>query len=169
MQKKIVLIGPESTGKTILCQSLALHYNTQWLPEYARTYIENLNRKYTIEDVLHIAKKQIELEKELSLKNDFLFIDTDLIITKVWLIHVYGSCPEWLNEAIKNTPRTLYLLCFPDLPWEYDIVRENPNNREYFFEWYLKEIENNKIPYVIIKGIGEERLKNSIEAINKFL
>lgn len=169
MQKNIVVIGPESTGKTELCKKLALYYNTIWLPEYARSYIETINRKYNIDDILHIAKKQIELENDLSLKNELLFIDTDLIITKVWLLHVYKTCPEWINEAILKVKRTLYLLCFPDLPWEFDIVRENPTNRDFFFNWYLNEIEKTKVPYVIIKGIGNDRLNNSIEAVNKFL
>jgi NadR type nicotinamide-nucleotide adenylyltransferase len=165
MQKRIVVIGPESTGKTTICEKLASHYNTKWLPEYARTYIESLNRPYTQNDVLHIAKKQIELEEELAKCNNILFIDTDLIITKVWLLHVYKTCPDWINNAIKNTPRTLYLLCYPDLPWEFDPVRENPQLRDYFFEWYKKEIEDLNIPYFIVKGEGEERVKNCIEEI----
>ena len=165
MQKRIVVIGPESTGKTTICQKLAGHYNTQWLPEYARTYIESLNRPYTQDDILHIAKKQVELEEELAKSNNVLFIDTDLIITKVWLLHVFKVCPEWIEEAINNAPRTLYLLCYPDLPWEFDPVRENPELREFFFEWYKKEIEALNIPYFIVRGEGEERVKNCIEEI----
>ncbi len=165
MQKRIVVIGPESTGKTTICEKLALHYNTGWLPEYARTYIESLNRPYTQDDILHIAKKQVELEEELAKSNNVLFIDTDLIITKVWLLHVFKVCPEWIEEAINNAPRTLYLLCYPDLPWEFDPVRENPELREYFFEWYKKEIEALNIPYFIVRGEGEERVKNCIEEI----
>jgi len=163
--KKIVILGPESTGKTTLCQSLAEHYHTQWLPEYARTYIENLNRPYTQDDVLHIAKKQVELEEESAKNNPVLFIDTDLIITKVWLLHVYGTCPSWIDEWLKNATRTLYLLCYPDIEWEYDPVRENPQLRDYFFEWYKKEIEALHIPYFIVKGIGDIRERSCIKKI----
>jgi NadR type nicotinamide-nucleotide adenylyltransferase len=166
MQKRVVVIGPESTGKSTLCMNLALHYKTKWLPEYARTYIENLNRPYTNVDVLHIAKKQIELEKELAKENQLIFIDTDLIITKVWLLHVYKTCPKWIDDAIKNTPRTLYLLCYHDLPWEFDPVRENPQLRDYFFEWYKKEIEALNIPYIVVKGEGDMRLKDCIQKIS---
>lgn len=162
---RIVITGPESTGKTTLCEELAAHYKAQWLPEYARTCIENLKRPYTEEDVLHIAEKQVELEEEWSKKSNVLFIDTDLIITKVWLLHVYGTCPEWIDKWLKSAPRTLYLLCYPDLPWEYDPVRENPQLRDYFFEWYKREIENINAPYFIVKGVGKARKISCIEKI----
>ena len=165
MHHRIVITGPESTGKTTLCQNLAAHYNTQWLPEYARIYIENLKRPYLQDDVLHIAKKQIELEEELAKSNQNIFIDTDLIITKVWLLHLYGTAPDWIDEWLKNAPRSLYLICYPDLPWEFDPVRENPQLRDYFFEWYKKEIEALKIPYIVVKGEGEIRIKSCIEKI----
>ncbi|OFX39119.1 MAG: hypothetical protein A2X08_17910 [Bacteroidetes bacterium GWA2_32_17] len=87
---------------------------------------------------MHIAKKQIE--NEFSEHNKLLILDTDLIITKVWLLHVYKTFPDKIDETIKNSERALYLLCYPDLPWEYDKVRENPAQRKYFFEWYKTKV-----------------------------
>lgn len=64
--KKIVAIGPESTGKSTLCAQLSAHYNTTWVKEYARNFLEN-NSKYTYEDLLIIAKGQLELEDKITL------------------------------------------------------------------------------------------------------
>ena len=162
---KIVVIGPESTGKTTLCQELAAYYNATWMPEFAREYIEKLDRPYAMDDVLYIGKKQIELEEHYSEKSDLLFIDTDLIITKVWLLHRYGTCPDWIDEWLEKAKRSLYLLCYPDIEWKYDPVRENPKLRDYFFEWYKKEIEILHVPYFIVKGEGDERKNSCIKKI----
>lgn len=157
-----VIIGPESTGKTTLCQELAKTTGGDWIPEYARTYIENLKRKYTYDDVIHIAKKQIELEETYNKDVDSLFIDTDLIITKVWLLHVFKDCPAWMDEYLKKSYRKSYLVTYPDLPWEFDPVRENPTLREFFLNWYIEEIKKLGFPFFIIKGNGEQRVKNAI-------
>lgn len=160
-----VIIGPESTGKTTLCQELAKAYNGDWIPEYARTYIENLKREYTYDDVIHIAKKQIEMEDTYDQNVNSLFIDTDLIITKVWLLHVYKKSPEWIDEYLKKSYRKAYLVTYPDLPWEFDPVRENPTLRDFFLNWYIEEIKKLGIPYFIIKGMGKERINNAISVL----
>ena len=165
-QHRIVVLGPESTGKTTLCQELAGHYNAVWMPEYARDYVEKLKRPYVMEDVLHIARKQIELEEEFSQKSNILFLDTDLIITKVWLLHVYGTCPVWIDESLKKSPRSLYLVCKPDLPWEFDPVRENPDLREYLMNWYCQEIESLGFLYAFVSGVEAERTKCAIKALD---
>ena len=64
MLKKIVVIGPESTGKSSLCKLLAEHYHTLWCPEYAREYLTAHGMNYTYEDLLTIAMGQIELEEK---------------------------------------------------------------------------------------------------------
>ena len=111
---KIAVVGAESTGKTTLCRELAEHYNDLWLPEYARTYVENLGHPYNWEDVIHIAEEQCRLEKEYEKKaKKMLFLDTDLIITKVWFQHVWKSCPDWIDKEIKESERLVYLLCAP--------------------------------------------------------
>lgn len=162
-----VIIGPESTGKTTLCKQLAEYFNGLWIPEYARFYIEQIKRPYTYEDVIHIAQKQIEMEENLKMDTyDFLFLDTDLIITKVWLIHVFGKYPNWIDDYLKKTYRKSYLICAPDLPWEYDPVRENPHLRDYLFNRYIKEVETYGYNYSIIKGKEKQRIKNAIHCID---
>jgi NadR type nicotinamide-nucleotide adenylyltransferase len=168
--KKIVITGPESTGKSILTQQLAQHYNTVFIPEYARFYIENLNRKYNFNDIEHIAQQQVvELEKMQLRANKFIFIDTYLIITKVWFDVVYKTCPQWIIDRIQKNEIDLYLLCNTELPWFPDKVRENGGEmRDTLFQRYIDELENFGLKYAVITGTGINRTQNAIFAINNF-
>ena len=167
---KIVIIGPESTGKTDLAQSLAEHYNTIWIPEYAREYIENLNRPYEYSDIEIIAKKQVQQEKEYIVKaKNILFLDTDLIITKVWFDVVYKKCPEWIVKEIAGTNIKLYLLCNTNIEWKPDPVRENEKLRGKLFSTYKKEIEHFGFQYKIISGKGNKRLDKAIKFVDNLL
>lgn len=170
---KIAIIGPESTGKSELARALSAHFNSPFVPEYAREYVENLDRKYEFEDICTIAKKQIEqeliYENEFAEKTDFVFFDTELIITKVWFEHCYGIVPDFLTKRLERGFFDFYLLCVPDLPWQADPVRENGDKREFFFDWYKREIEQLGKPYAIIKGENEKRLQNAIKEIQKFV
>jgi len=167
---KIAILGPESTGKTALAKSLAEYFEAEWVPEFAREYVENLTAPYTYDDVCNIALKQIEQEKNYENKETtkFVFFDTDLIITKVWFQYKYKSVPEFLTDRLKQGFFDFYLLCAPDLAWEADSVREHGTDREFFFEWYKTEIEQTNKPYVIVNGIGNQRIQHAIEALSIF-
>lgn len=169
--KRIVLIGAESTGKTELSEFLAQQFNTVWVPEYAREYIENLNRHYNYDDVEHIANKQIELEKAYSQNaNKVLFYDTYLIITKIWFKLVFNKIPDWLDKKIKDSQIDLFLLCNNDIPWSSDPVRENGGEmRDKLFDIYEEELKHYRFNYRIIKGIGDERFKNAYQNVIEFL
>jgi len=165
---KIAILGPESTGKTSLAEQLALHFKSPWVPEYAREYVENLTSPYTYEDICKIARKQIEKEKEVGNQpspTDYIFFDTELIITKVWFLYRFSKVPDFLTQQLSSGFFDLYLLCSPDLPWEPDPVREHGKDREFFFNWYKKEIEQTGKPYVIVDGIGNQRFKNALEGL----
>lgn len=164
--KRIALIGPESTSKSTLSALLAKHYKTLWVEEYAREYLKNINRKYTLEDIVTIAKRQLEIEKnKIPQSNKFIFVDTELIISKVWCEDVFKTCPDWILSNIEKEKYDFYLLCYPDIEWQKDSLRENPHRRQFFFDWYEKELKNISANYTVIKGIGDERLKNCISAI----
>lgn len=169
--KRIVLIGPESTGKTELAEYLSKKFNTCYVPEYARSYIEKLGRSYSYSDVEHIALKQLELEKKIEEKaNGVLFYDTFLIITKVWFDIVYKKRPGWLDETIKESTIDFYLLCNTELPWVDDPVRENGGEmREKLFDIYKKELEHYNFNYEIVNGLGENRFSNALNIVNNFL
>lgn len=164
---KIAILGPESTGKSTLANDLAEYFDTRWIPEFAREYIEKLEVPYCFEDVCNIAKKQIEQEIEVEKfpTNGFVFFDTDLIITKVWFEYRFKKTPEFVTEWMQSHRFDFYLLCAPDLPWEFDPVREHGDDRDYFFDWYKKEIEQTGKPYVIIDGTGNQRLEKAISAL----
>lgn len=148
---RIGIIGPESTGKSTLAEYLAHRYEGVLVPEYAREYMENLapSYGYTYDDVVAIAKQQLSVLS--SINSDLVVFDTELIITKVWFLHKFGRCPDFVEQALRDYPMDVYLLCYPDLPWLPDPVRENPDIREYLFDWYEREIQALNIPYYIIR------------------
>ena len=148
---RVGIIGPESTGKSTLATYLAHRYDAVLIPEYAREYMEGLAPyyEYTYDDVLAIAKHQVEQLQVHS--NQLQIFDTELIITKVWFLHKYGQCPDFVEQALRDFPMDIYLLCYPDMPWQPDPVRENPDIREYLFDWYEREIQELGIPYYIIR------------------
>ncbi|RLD61290.1 MAG: ATPase [Bacteroidetes bacterium] len=163
---RIVITGPESSGKSTLTEHLATHYKTLWVAEYAREYIENLDREYNYNDILQIAKGQIARENELATKTDkFLFCDTGLIVPKIWCDVKFGKCHPWIQDIIKTHHYDLYLLCKPDIPWQADPQRENPNDRDVLFEHYLDELKTRNLLYFIVEGKEGKRLCNSIQYI----
>ena len=168
--KRIVVTGPESTGKTELAHNLAQYFQTVWVPEYARSYVENLSRPYTREDIENIARYQLTQEKEFLAKarNGYLFFDTWFIITKIWFEVVYGDCPEWITEHIRRSEIDLFLVCDTDLPWIPDAVRENGGERrDELMNMYCHEIETLGFPYVVVSGSGENRLNNALKLLRE--
>jgi len=166
--KRIALIGPESTGKTTLCNELAKYFQTVWVPEFSRSYMETLKRPYTLEDIEYCTKKQLEEENRLIPQaNQFIFADTELIVAKVWCEDVFHICPPWIEVEIEKRKYDLYLLTFPDLPFAEDPVRENPRRREYFYQLYKDELEKRKCNFEIIRGTGGERFENCLSCIRK--
>jgi NadR type nicotinamide-nucleotide adenylyltransferase len=176
MLKKIVVIGPESTGKSTLCTQLAKHYKTLWCPEYAREYLLKHGKKYDYKDLLVIAKGQIAsedkyAEQALKEKQKLLFIDTDMYVMKVWCEFVFGKCHPYIHEQIKERKYDLYLLCNTDLPWVKDELREYPDlkTREKLYHIYKNIMDNQAIPWVDINGDNEERLYKAIRAVDLLL
>ena len=168
--RKVAIIGPESTGKSKLSEQLAAYYNTVYVPEFARSYIENLNRPYQKSDLLEIAKGQLLFEDEqIKRASKYLICDTNLWVIKIWSDHTYGSCDDWILENIRKRKYDLHLLTYIDVPWEPDPQREHPTLRSYFFNVYKNTLAYTDIPYAIIKGNDEERLKNAISAIEALL
>lgn len=166
--RRIAILGAESTGKTTLARSLALRFHTVWVPEYAREYMSMHTGDYTIADIQRIAEHQLKEEDQLAQQaNRFLFTDTEFIIAKVWSEDVFSSSPEWLSAKVTEHRYDLYLLTSNDLPWVADPVRINPQRRDYFFNMYKRELEENKLPYEIVSGRYEARLLNAINAVKK--
>ena len=170
--KKIVILGPESTGKSSLCESLAIHYNTIWCPEYARQFLNENGTEYSYDDLLTIAKGQIAGEDaHVEKANNMLIIDTDLYVMKVWCEYVFNNCHPFILEKINERKYDAYLLCDIDLPWTADEMREYPNEepRKELFTIYKDLLINQKTPWGIVSGTGETRIQNAIEFIQKLI
>ena len=169
---KVVVIGPESTGKSTLSQQLAAHYQTMWVPEYARQYLETLGRPYEQSDLLSIAAGQLAQEDQLAAAaNQVLICDTDLHVIKVWSEHKYGNCDPVIQQAIRDRKYDLYLLTYIDIPWEEDPQREYPDPamREYFYKIYRDLVVDSGVPWVEIRGSFAEREASAIAAVDKLL
>lgn len=161
--KIIVITGAESTGKSELTLQLAHYFNAPFVPEYAREYIENLQHEYTFADVEKIARKQME-QLSLLQRSDsrFIFIDTWLIITKVWFDVVFEEVPEWLEKVLQETKIDLFLVCDTDLPWVPDLVRENGGEKRLFLQKkYIEIIRNYNFNYKIVSGKYNVRFTNA--------
>ena len=166
--KKVVVIGPESTGKSTLSKALAAAIDTLWVPEYARAYLEQLNRPYTEEDLVTIAKGQVASEDDLYSKaNKLLICDTDLNVVKVWSEHKYGRCNSYVKEQIATRKYDLYLLTSIDTAWEYDPLREHPDEamRRHFYNIYQNIVANSGVPWASIEGNEQQRLERALKAI----
>lgn len=169
-KKRVAVIGPECTGKTELSEFLASYYKTVWSPEYARAYLDNLNRPYEEPDLVKIAHGQVRLEDEwLSEANRVLICDTNPIVIKVWSNFKYGRCDNEILELINSREYDLYLLSYIDIPWQPDPQREHPNEREELWAIYKQELKQLHATFVEIKGEREQRRKSAIEAIDSLL
>ncbi|MCB0633538.1 MAG: ATP-binding protein [Saprospiraceae bacterium] len=166
--KKIVITGPESSGKTTLTQQLARYFQTQWVPEYARIYLEELDRPYLQDDLLTIAIGQVTLEDSQSQSvRQYLFCDTGLEVIRIWSLVKYKEVDPQIEYLLKNRSYDQYLLCAPDLNWEPDPLRETPNEPERWqlFEYYQQELQRLGIPWSIVSGEGEARLQSALRGI----
>ncbi|QHI68326.1 AAA family ATPase [Tichowtungia aerotolerans] len=167
---RIVLTGAESSGKSSLTLQLGARFGLPIALEYARIWLEAHGPEYTEENLLtifrgHLGYQQAQVPPGLSLG----IFDTDLINYKIWFEEVFGHCPQEVVDAVGQETSHVYLLCAPDLPWEPDPLRENPNDRERLFERHRTEIENLNRPYEIVRGTGEERLSCAEAALNKLI
>ncbi|WP_335966881.1 ATP-binding protein [Galbibacter sp. PAP.153] len=172
---KIVLFGPESTGKTTLAKSLAAHFNTKWVPEYMRAYLEakwNTKKELcTKEDLPIIAEGQMKEENQLTLHaNKVLFCDTNLLEIKVYSEAYYnGYCDPKIEKYALENNYELYFLTYIDVPWEEDVLRDKPNEREAMFKRFKNALDTYNKPYFVLKGNLETRLKQAINQVEKIL
>ena len=169
---KIALFGPESTGKTTLSKQLAEHFKTAWVPEYAREYLQHKWDKTgalcSLDDMLPIAIGQTKLENEsVSKANNFLFCDTNLMVTKVFSEVYYDTCDPLLDQAALEHEYDLFFLTDIDVPWEKDDIRDHPNGRTSMFEIFKQTLIKNKKPFITLSGNQEIRLKNAVKIIKE--
>lgn len=168
---KIAVVGPESTGKSTMAMYLANELNTFCVPEYARFYCENLNKQYSLEDEVNMFHGQRALEEAISaqVKNDILICDTTILTVKIWCDHLFQYTPDLVSEEIDMRKYDLYLLMDIDLPWEDDPLRDFPDQRDHFLTVWKNELQKLNANYVVVSGIGAERLANGLKSCIDFL
>ena len=168
--KKVVIIGPESTGKSTLTRQLAEHYKTSWCPEFAREYLLENGTDYSFSDLLNIARGQLMLEDNMltEAKNNLYFIDTDMYVMKVWCEVAFNNCHTWILKQIVARQYDLILLCDTDLPWVKDELREYPDlhTRERLFKMYKDMLINQRTKWAVISGSYIERLQLALTIVN---
>ena len=170
--RKIAIVGPECSGKTTLTEELALQYHCAYTREYARTYLEQYGPSYDETDLLHIAGGQLLVEAEAQRLvgergGDLVLCDTDMITIRIWSEEKYGRCQKLIRQLAERTYYDLWLLCKPDIPWEMDPLRENPDDRDRLFEVYVTMLKRLDKPFTVISGERDERLRSAKEAIDR--
>lgn len=168
--KKIVLVGPECTGKSTMASLLAKYYNTVWVPEYARQYIDRLDRPYEEKDLPIIAKGQINLEDSMINKaNKLLICDTDLTVIKIWSEHKFGACYDEIIYEYNKRHYDLHILTGIDVPWDDDPQRENPHLREFFYDAFKNELIQRGGKFIEVSGDHYTRKRDAVRAIDNLL
>ncbi len=167
---KIAVVGPESTGKSTMSAYLAKHYNTVWVPEYAREYCEKLASPPTWQDEINMFEGQLALEKEyLPKANKILICDTTFITVKIWSDQMFGQSPQQVLDALPDYYYNLYLLLDIDLPWQDDPLRDFPTMREHFMQVWHNELQALNANYVVITGTGQDRYNSAVTAVDSYL
>lgn len=166
---KIGVVGAESTGKSELCEKMAAHFNTLWVPEYAREYFNHSSiYQYTLLDLERILEQQLTWETEYARKaNRLLFCDTTAITLKIWAELEFSTCPPTILQAVQQQNYDFYLICNNDIDWQADPLRQNKFSRDLIFQKNLTEVKKTKTAYEIIKGTNDLRLNMAIQSIEK--
>lgn len=165
--KRVAIVGAESTGKTTLAGQLAQHYQTVWVPEFAREYLDAKGAYCELSDIPNIARGQMETEDALARQaNRVLICDTDLITTTIWSDHYFNECPDWIRRAANERQYDLYLLTHNDVLWVADSQRDRPHMRDHFHNLFRHELESRNRPYIEISGSCDERLRAAIRAVD---
>ena len=168
--KKVVVIGPECTGKSELSEFLANCFNTRWVAEYAREYLDALTQPYQEHDLLTMARGQLLREtQQMAYANRVLICDTNLLVIKIWSYYKYGRCDEDILRLINPHAYDLYLLTYIDIPWEDDPQREHPHQREVLWNIYREELQRQRVSWIDIRGDRMERRKAAVAAVENLL
>jgi NadR type nicotinamide-nucleotide adenylyltransferase len=166
----VAIVGPESTGKTEISKALAQHFKTKWVPEYARAFLSDLGRPYVEDDLVDIAKGQLDRQEQVKNESkDLVFFDTDLLVMKIWSEFKYGRVNPYIETQWELNMSDFYILTYFDIPYEEDPLRENPEQRPALFDIYKAALKQAGASYVVVKGDRAKRLQQAVSAINNIL
>jgi len=166
---KLALVGPECSGKSTLAKALSEYWDEPFVQEYSREYLAELGRNYNQDDLLEIAKGQLEKEYEVAEKaNYFLICDTNTLVVKIWAEVRFGRAQNWIERQFLEKPYQLYILCgHKGIDWEYDDLRENPDDRENLYDLYRKALVKAGKRFIEVEGTTEERLERIHKSLKR--
>lgn len=164
--KKIVITGPESSGKSTLCRQLAACFELPYVAEYARIYLENSGPDYDRKILDKIAARQMRSISSASHIYPRNFVDTSAVVLIVWYEIRFKEVPTWLISSLEDEKDAYYLLCAPDIPWQEDVLRENPTDRHLLFERYKYWLEKCQKPFSEVSGLAQSRFENAKKIVH---
>jgi len=162
---RIAFTGPESSGKSTLAKAVSGAMQGAYVEEFARTYLEEEGPEYDIEDLDIMAQGHADAIRNTA--DALQLIDTDFIVYKVWSEHKYDSASPLIHRLVSENWFDLHVLCAPDIPWESDELRENPDDRDTLFLRYVETLEKLRKSYIIVEGPHDKRLKKIEQAIKQ--
>lgn len=162
---RIAFTGPESSGKTTLAKAVSTEMQGTYVAEYARTYLEEYGPEYEVEDLDSMV--QGHLESIQNTKSPLQLVDSDFVVFQVWSEYKYDAASPLIYRLVSENWFDLHVLCAPDIPWEPDVLRENPNDRDELFLRYVTLLEKFRKPYIIVEGAHEKRVKKAVAAIQE--
>lgn len=155
----LAFTGPECSGKTTLSRWASKVWDGIWIEEYARAYLSWHGPRYRLEDIVQIARHMHQLwDKKIGLRDGHYFLDTDALNLIIWAKVRFGEVPDELVSLWNKQKVDLYFLCDPDIPWEYDPLRENPYDRPELFELYKRFLDDCRAPYCVVGGHWDLRV-----------
>lgn len=168
---KISITGPESSGKSALCEWLSIRIkNSIAIPEVARIYLEAKKNgyKYVPEDLINITIQSENAIEDAIKKNKAVVInDSDFYIMRIWWEEVYKTKNEFIRTRSSDINFDVYILCEPDLPWEYDPLRENEHDRYRLYEIYKRTLSEDNRKVIYANGQDDLRFENVLTELKK--
>ena len=164
--KRVCIFGPESTGKTTLARQLARHFDTVWVHEYGRVFLDTVDRDCTLDDIRLFARAQPATEDALAHQaNRVLFCDTDPLTTVIWSRGLLGSCPDEVVGVAAQRRYDLTLLLDDDVPFVPDSQRYLPDRRQVDLATFREALDAHARPYCLISGDWDQRFRRAVLAV----
>lgn len=170
---RVCVIGAESTGTTTLAKLLAEYYKTVWVPEYGRIYSESKltsegREKWTSVEFEHIALMQNNIENALAeISNGLLICDTNAFATGIWHERYLGYRSDRVEEIAKQCAVDLYIVTGDEIPFVQDGTRDGEHIRYQMQAKFIERLQAGSVPFVIVTGSKEDRLRESVRAIEQ--
>lgn len=167
---RISVVGGESTGKSSLVAALARHYDTAYVPEFARDYLTIHGSEYTAEQAPILAKGQMDRELEYeSLADRVMFCDTDAMTTMLWSEFYFGRAVPEIVELAKAHAHDLYVLCADELAWEDDGLRRSAGSGAWFDKRLREVMDEWGRTYIEVSGDVPTRAGQAITSIDQLI